>query len=509
MRTKIFLRSVFFIFSLVLYGKPSVSQQTADTLNLVKDLRTQNKYEDASSLLKKYLKNNPSDVNALWLFAQTNFWLGNLKVSDNYYKKALSLDPGNDYLNIDYARTLANTGEWKEAASILDKLKEDGKDYSDADFIMAKILYWKNDFNGSEKLLKNVLWKDGNNTGAYNLLQEVMTAKAPWLKVKASALHDNQPLDNQILSIEYGKFYSPLASIYIGSYFPFYAINGKSANAFWIRTGVKSFFSDIDLHTQADAGVFEYPDNSKADWTANIYLKKVFGKYFTADLMADHTPYLNTLISVDTTLSNYNFSASLGWDDISSVSGKAGYLYSLFPKSKYVYAAYGWIYSPPVKFSGFEIKPGYSFNYSNSSNNTFRALNSVDEIISNYYYDRYIDGIYDPYFTPKDQLINSGLLSINYTPSEGLQFGLNLNIGIYSTVKNPYLYLNSDSTGQIYIDKSYSKEKFYPATVNFFTGYQISEKMLLRLQYDYQKTNFYINNYFGISYILSFWNGKE
>ncbi|MEZ4821850.1 MAG: hypothetical protein R2942_05285 [Ignavibacteria bacterium] len=113
------------------------------------------------------------------------------------------------------------------------------------------------------------------------------------------------------------------------------------------------------------------------------------------------------------------------------------------------------------------------------------------------------------YFTPKDQLINSGLLSVNYTPSNLIKFGLNLNIGIYSTVKNPYLYLNTDSTGQIYVDKSYSKEKFYPATVNFFTNYQISDKMLLRIQYDYQKTNFYINNYFGISYILSFWNGKN
>ncbi|MEZ4821849.1 MAG: hypothetical protein R2942_05280 [Ignavibacteria bacterium] len=56
--------------------------------------------------------------------------------------------------------------------------------------------------------------------------------------------------------------------------------------------------------------IFEHPDNSKADWTKRIYLKKVFGRYFTADLKADHSPYLNTLISVDTTLSNYNFSAS-------------------------------------------------------------------------------------------------------------------------------------------------------------------------------------------------------
>ena len=509
MRTKPLLIITFFIISLVLFSKPSVSQQSNDTLSLVKDLRSVNKYEDASSLLKKYLKNNPSDVNALWLFAQTNFWLGNFNESDEYYKKALALDPENDFLNIDCARTLTNMGEWEKATSILKKLKAGGKDYSDADFIMAKILYWENDFNRSEELLNNVLWKDGSNTEAYNLLQEVLKAKAPWLKVKASALHDNQPLDNQILSIEYGRFYSPLANLYIGFYFPFYAIDRKSANALWFQTGIKSFFSDIDLHTQADAGVFEYPDNSKADWTANIYLKKVFGRYFTVDLKADHSPYLNTLISVDTTLSNYNFSASAAWDDNSSVSGKAGYLYSLFPKSKYVYAAYGWIYSPPIKFSGFEIKPGYSVNYSNSGNNTFRALNSLDEIISNYYYDQYISGIYDPYFTPKDQLINSGLLSVNYTPSNLIQFGLNLNIGIYSTVKNPYLYLNTDSTGQIYVDKSYSKEKFYPATVNFFTNYQISDKMLLRIQYDYQKTNFYINNYFGISYILSFWNGKE
>ena len=111
MRTKPLLIITFFIISLVLFSKPSVSQHSNDTLSLVKDLRSVNKYEDASSLLKKYLKNNPSDVNALWLFAQTNFWLGNFNESDEYYKKALALDPGNDFLNIDYARTLTNMDE--------------------------------------------------------------------------------------------------------------------------------------------------------------------------------------------------------------------------------------------------------------------------------------------------------------------------------------------------------------------------------------------------------------
>lgn len=488
--------------------KSSVSQQSNDTLIIVQNLRAEKKFEDASSLLEAYLKYHPEDVNALWLLAQTNFWLGNFEKSDIYYTKALSIDPGNDFLMLDYAKTLADIGERDRSVSILNKLKEEGKDYSDADVTMAKILYWKNDFNGSEKLLNNVLWKDGGNTEAYQLWKDVLKAKSPWLKVKASALHDNQPLDNQMLSIEYGKFYNPLAQLYFGFYIPLYSVNGKSAEALWFQSGVKSFFSDIYMHTQVDAGIFKYPNSSKVDWTANIYLKKAFGNYFIAEIKADHSPYLNTKISVDTTLSNFNFSASAGWDDMSSFSGKAGYIYSLFPKNKYVYAAYGWIYTPPVRFSDFEIKPGYSINYSNSSNNTFRALNSVDEILSSYYYDQNIDGIYDPYFTPKDQFINSGLLSISYTPLNILQFGLNFNIGIYSTVKNPYLYLNSDSTGQLYVDKSYSKEKFYPAVINFFTNYQISDLMTLRLQYDYQKTNFYTNNYFSMSYSLSFRNEK-
>ncbi|MEZ4821848.1 MAG: hypothetical protein R2942_05275 [Ignavibacteria bacterium] len=45
---------------------------------------------------------------------------------------------GNDFLNIDYARTLTNMGEWEKATSILKKLKAGGKDYSDADFIRPK-----------------------------------------------------------------------------------------------------------------------------------------------------------------------------------------------------------------------------------------------------------------------------------------------------------------------------------------------------------------------------------
>ena len=488
---------------LLFWFASSQAQKSVDTLSLAKQLRSKGHYKQAAKVLGAYSVTHPKDVNTLWLYAQTEFWLGRMAKSKAIYVKAVALKPDNDYLQLDYAKTLANAGDWEQAGAVIMRLQAAGKNYTDGEFVQAQIAYWKGDYRRAEKELDDVLWRDGLNKSAAQLLDDVLQARLPWLQIGAAYRHDTQPLDAIFPTVETGVFLNPYSSLHFGAYSPVFILNGKVSTAPWLQAGNTAYISKIGLLVRVDIGALKYANTDKYDWNGNIYLREVAFKHFETELQAEHKPYFNTASSVDSTISVDHFMATLGWNDRRTVNGKVGFDFNYFPDQNYVYTAYVWAYAPPIKLSVVELRIGYNYSYSNSKQSRFEPQQSLSQIIANY--TEPVTGIYDPYFTPIQMQIHSAIVSLNIKPTKAIELGADASIGFYAYAQNPYLYLN---TGDV-ISTGYSPVNFTPYTLSAFASWHITKKMSLTAQYAYRKTFFYDSNYASLSYRISFENEKK
>jgi len=80
-------------------------------------------YKKAEKALKAYTKSTPEDTDGWNLYAFTNRKLGNYDKAENYYLKALELDPNNKSALEYQGELFVELGRLDEATNNLEKLK--------------------------------------------------------------------------------------------------------------------------------------------------------------------------------------------------------------------------------------------------------------------------------------------------------------------------------------------------------------------------------------------------
>lgn len=80
-------------------------------------------YKKAEKALKAYTKSTPEDADGWNLYAFTNRKLGNYDKAENYYLKALELDPNNKSALEYQGELFVELGRLDEATNNLEKLK--------------------------------------------------------------------------------------------------------------------------------------------------------------------------------------------------------------------------------------------------------------------------------------------------------------------------------------------------------------------------------------------------
>ena len=110
-------------------------------------------------------------------------------------------------------------------------------------------------------------------------------------------------------------------------------------------------------------------------------------------------------------------------------------------------------------------------------------------------------GVYNPYFTPKEQEIHSALFISSYKPTKKITLQAKLNYGLQATVQNPYrieVTPNQFETGGFY------KADFNYTEINASIDYSISKNFGINANYVYQETFFYTRDNFnlGLNFIF-------
>jgi len=282
-----------------------------------------------------------------------------------------------------------------------------------------------------------------------------------------------------------------------------------NVNANWVHIGNKSQFNKAGLDVNIEAGLLTYPNNNGTAFTGDIKLTKTIVKHLFLAIEAKRLPYLYTKSSLSIPTIQNNINAALVLDATKSWNGKIIYKRNQFNDNNTVTTIGAWIIAPPIKFSKLEFTLGYGFNYSNAKENRFTTDQPSAEVIANYYAYENIAGYYNPYFTPNSFMSNAVIASAIYHATKTIDVGVSCSYGFYSTTQNPYFYLNYDATHTLYVAKDYEKESFSPVDLKVYSQLQLSKKMNLRLEYNYNKTIFYSVNYVGLGLQMSFYNEKK
>lgn len=500
------IAKLFLLFSFSLIGFGYASAQTApDTVKIAKQWRDKGKYKKAVSLLQAYHKHYPKDINTLWLYAQTEFWRRHFKSSRKLYDQAIALQPDKDLVRLDYAHSLINMGDWKIADKVIKELEKKGRSYSDQLYLRAQISYYRGDYNQAKREVKQAIDSNTQSKPAKQLQEDIMRARAPWIRFGASYSTDNQPLQVVAPFVEAGIYLHRYSSLQMAVSTPLYIRGNNIANAQMASIGNSSSFDEIGLLLKANIGIDKFAYQNKVNWTGDLYLQKTFAKYLVIDAYAGYQPYLYTSSSIDTALSVGHFKSSIGWNDQNFFNGKLGLDFNYMPGTNYVYTLYGYVFAPPIKFSFVQLRLGYGYSYSDSKKNDYSASKPLDTIIKNFSSATAISGIYDPYFTPTGQQIHSALISLRLNPVRQLEIGLTGNIGFYAYTQNPYLYLNKNAANEIYIATGFSRQTYTPIDAGAYIQWQFAKKYSIKADYKYRSTYFYNSNAVCLSFKISFW----
>jgi tetratricopeptide (TPR) repeat protein len=505
----------------IIIGRSLFAQSNVDTLEKAKNLRNENKFKEAFALMEKYRANHPNDLNAAWLSGQTAFWMKHYKTAEKEYERAIQIAPHNADLLLDYDMVLFNSGDLKKAEPLLWTFYTWDPTNTAVLLSLAKISFWHGNYNDAEWFIQKVLASDPKNKNAIAIQDEILAAKSPWGEINIAHSSDDQPLQNTAPSISGGIYSSALFSPHFDFQLPTFVTDSSNKNAWWFQVGNKSIFSKQNLDISIDLGLLKNPSSTSVFTTGNLLINETLIKHFIFSLQAERKPYFYTLSSLNTTVTDNHYSVSVAWNDPEGWNARTAYDIDNFNDNNSIATFSAWVMSPPLKVSIFEFHAGYGFNYSNTQQNRYElksltyAFDSIsknyfwdstlNKSVQKYYYSPVITGIYNPYFTPDKQTINSVIASINIHPTKTLNIGIKADYGFSAVAQCPYLYL--DNEGNIAI--GYFKQNYSPYDIGINVTWKLAKKINLKAEYVHSKTNFYNSNYLGIGLRMSFWNENK
>ena len=482
MNSKKFLL-LFFLLSAKYLSAQNIKTDTVETarkLSYAKD------YSEAIIMLQKFEANHPKDINSVRLNGQILYWMKDFDGAFHLYEAALKINP-NPYVQLDYGRMLFQLNHLEEARIFLEEYLKTNSADVEALNTLGTIAYWQGHPQKAKMYFNLVLKQYPKNDWALKYTIEINDATAPYLKIGGAYADDSQPLSSVLGEIETGWYQSYLLSPKLNVQIQDFTEQGNQKELYSFQGSNKFSFPSIKLEATVAAGVYKSPADNSTGWAGKLELNQKLSSDFSLSAFVDRKPYFYTISSLQQNVTENTYSIALVLNKPGSWMGWAGYSQQQFMDNNAVQSYGAWLLSPPLKLSELSFYVGYAVNYTNANTDYFTATSTVSQVLLT----NNFNGIYTPYFTPKNQLETSILASLIFKPDPAVKISVNSRVGVYTTADKPYFYL-SQTTGNI--QKGFYSQKYIPVEINARLNYDLSKKTSLEAGYTYMKTFFYNSN---------------
>lgn len=478
----------------------------ADVIEFARSKAYQKDFIGADKLLTEY-NSHQKDINALRLHAQVLYWMKDFDRSVKTYEKTLANYPNIAVVKLDYARMLFEMGKFKRARSLLLDFIETDNLHAEANIMLAYINLWAGDIQPAKYRADLLLEHYPGNKEATDILKQIHTYTAPYITVGANFQSDDQPKTGTGFAIEAGVYRSRFLSPMLQLQYNNFKITDGSYPSLWIEAGNKINYGKGSGLSLA-AGLFQQINSGNNYFTGSVGLTQKISRYFTGEAGIVKRPYQYSVASLKNAVFENILSVAAGFNKGEKWLGKAGFQRENFADGNNINTSYLWFLAPLVIRKNFKIQAGYAFSYANADKNIFVAAAPLTTLINTFPLYGSVPGVYDPYFTIKNQIINALLASVNITLSPKVQLSSRTNIGVYAKADNPYLFLEKNTANQQYfINKGYSTLKYTPVEWVSNLQFKLSPQFSIQIDYSYQKFLFYTNNLGGIQLKYNFVHG--
>jgi hypothetical protein len=174
-----------------------------------------------------------------------------------------------------------------------------------------------------------------------------------------------------------------------------------------------------------------------------------------------------------------------------------------FDDGNNVKTIYTWFMVPVVQSPKWRLSTGYSIVYADADTNTFRPKKSLSEIVAT---GLPIAGIYDPYFTPTNQLTHSILAASTLSLSQVVMWELRASGTFAGKADNPYFYLTR--TGNQYqLSRSFYQQSYHPFEIYTALNWTTAQHSKLSIYYQFSSLLFYIRHIAGVTFKIPLRHG--
>ncbi|HBE39817.1 MAG TPA: hypothetical protein DDW27_01160 [Bacteroidales bacterium] len=494
---------------LLIFPHIAFSMNHDDSLKKARMLFDSGKYQHAGKLLKVINKKHPEDLNTQWLYAQSAYWSKKFNLSIMLYEDAIVKHPDDHYLLLDYGIKMVDIGEFEKASPVINRYM--AYDNPGADVLIAdsKMAYWQYNYKKAMAGIDKVLSDHPENENAMSLHEELLIAKSPWIKISSDITRDDQPLFFLGPSVEAGfskrAFLNPSVTFKAPRYFS----EGIQYQTYDIQAINKINIIKHNTTVLLGAGVFKLPSNEES-FTGKLKLTKTLFRQFSIELLAEHKPYLYTKANMTNPIQRLHYDLSLNWTGKRGWMGRIGHDINYFySDDNKVYSSSFWVVSSPLKILRTESRVGYAYSYSNSEDDRFSPVKTIDQIIASWHFNLQITGYYNPYFTPKDQSINFIIYQFRYNPSPEFETGLKLTYGFLATTQNPYFFLTNHGSNGLTVQKDFYEDEYHPYDGTIFIKWRLSRRMSIQSEYILSNTHFYRSHSGMVSLKVSIWDERD
>lgn len=457
-------------------------------IDQAKEEQKKGNIHNAYTIISRYLtvKKNKVQPEIIWYAAQLAYLDHSFKISEDYYDLAMKAMPDNMKLIEDYGAMLLTIGNYEKAIELLTPNLSTTK----AKLYLAKTYYWKGDYHKANQIIRLFTPKELKFKGIQSFLYEYRLAKAAKLNLSFNYHSDDQPLITSHKNISISKKINNLFELSADVNWNKHQWDTNTSKTSYVRFGNTFSFPKIHSSLRTTLGYFSLNLSSaflyQLQWHTRIY------KNFSVDLGWSKEPYVYTVSSAKQLTSYTEKSIALNIDNFKNLMGRVQFNNQLFDKNN-INSYSGWALYPLLKRKVISARIGYAFQLSNADSTTYVAKNADGAIGKN------VEGIYFPYFTPKNQSVHLALAQLELNASKSISFAIISSIPLYASIDNPYINLLQTGTGDTLVDRGYSQTSYQPFDLKVSTSIKISDAIRLSSFYQYSKLFFYTKNLFNLS----------
>lgn len=414
------------------------------------------------------------DISTNWIYAFYLSEINEVKEANSIFKKLIVLDPNNDDAKKDYARFLYKNGKINKAETIINNFSNKNSNEVEFLLMLANINFWKGKIDASKNNINQIKSIYPKTDITKELENKIFELTRSYIDLNFEYESDSQPMDFIGSHLNVREYVNRFLNLKLE--ISKYDFNPLESGALIIKLHNQFYFSKVKLTANLNAGMY-INELDKSDWVGGINFTKKLFKDASINFGYSKNRLISTLVSTTFNLTQQNYFGSLDYEN-KFVILNLGYNYKFFEDNNNIQSIASWLISQPFKFQNFQFQFGYGYSYTDSKDILF-------------FYDEEGLGIYNPYFTPKDQQIHSGLFIANYKITKNLRLEGKVNYGIKAEVNNPYsIEINP---GEFIIGGFYKADFNYSEIIGAI-HYDVSNNFQINTSYIFQETFFYDRN---------------